>query len=270
MAANKHHHRKKLLRQVGLPLLVSLSLIMLWQIVVSVELVSQTFLPSPWSVAQAIVELYQSGLLFQHAGASLFRVFMGFFLAALLAIPIGMLIGWHLWMEHAFMPTMQFLRTISPIAWIPLAILWFGIGDPPAIFIIFMTSFFPILIATAHANRHLEPALIKTAINFGARGVTLLFQVILPASLPYIMVGLRIALGIAWVVIVAAEMVGMRSGLGYMILDARNALRVDMVIAGMIIIGWIGLCLDYLMGLLEKRLERHKAMNLKKWTWNHP
>lgn len=220
--------------------------------------VVKSFLPTPWEVWKAFGELYRSGTLFRNSIATLYRVLAGFSLAAVMAVPLGILLGWYRYTEEATAPLIEILRTISPIAWIPLAILWFGIGEKPAVFIIFITSFFPILVATIHAAKRVDPILIKVALNFGATPGTLFRKVIFPASFPYIMIGLRIALGIAWVVVVAAEMVGMRSGLGYMILDARNFLRTDMVIAGMIVIGVIGFALNKGMLFLESRVEKHK------------
>ncbi len=268
--ASQHMQRitRKVMRRIVAIALVFAGFLLLWQAIAASGLFPPVLLPAPLDVAYALVELLQSGALMEHAVASVMRVLAGFILAAFLAIPLGITFGWYKQLGSAFYPLIQVLRTISPIAWIPLAILWFGIGDAPAIFIIFITAFFPILIATMHARRHIDPALVKTAINFGASGRDLLLKIIFPASFPYVMVGLRIALGIAWVIVVAAEMVGMRSGLGFMILDARNFLRTDLVIAGMVSIGVIGFVLDTLMSSFERRVERHKQqveniLNLK-------
>lgn len=259
---------KRLLRQAVYALLVFVGFVLIWQGVAWTGLFHSTLLPAPLDVVYALSELFRSGELAEHVAVSVLRVLGGFFLAAFFAVPLGIVLGWYKQVGTAFYPFIQVVRTISPIAWIPLAILWFGIGDKPAIFIIFITSFFPILVATMHAQRHINPAIIKTAINFGAKGTYLLFKVILPASFPFVMVGLRIALGIAWVIVVAAEMVGMRSGLGFMILDARNFLRTDMVIAGMIVIGIIGLVLDKVMWSIEKRVEKHKNRAENIFTWD--
>jgi NitT/TauT family transport system permease protein len=168
-------------------------------------------------------------------------------------------LGWYIKVGATFSPLIEVFRTISPISWIPLAILWFGIGDIPAVFIIFISSFFPILIATIHAGKNIDPVLLRVAANFGAQGPKLFRHVIFPASFPYIVVGLRISLGISWLVVVAAEMVGLRSGLGYLIMDARNFLRTDFVIAGMVTIGIVGYTLDRVMRSLETRFEKHKT-----------
>lgn len=247
------------LRQRTLPALGIIFLFLLvWYLIAHSGWFIPSLLPSPIDVLYAISELWMSGSLIQHIGASVLRVLVGFLLATVLGVPLGIALGWYKGAHHAFEPLIKLLHTISPIAWVPLAILWFGIGNTPAVFIIFITSFFPILIASMHAVKNVDPLLVKAALNFGADGKILLMKVIFPAALPYIIIGLRLALGIAWVIIVAAEMVGMRSGLGFMILDARNFLRTDLVIAGMVIIGIIGLILDRIMGWIEMKLERHK------------
>lgn len=251
--------RKRLIEKIILPLIPFVGLFLIWQGVAMAGVFREDLLPSPLAVYRAVVELATNGMLLQHITTSIFRVFAGFFLAGICAVPLGISLGWYRKAGSTFSPMIEMLRTISPISWIPLAILWFGIGDIPAIFIIFITAFFPILIATMHAGRHIDPILIRVATNFGAHGGRLFKHVIFPASFPYIIVGLRISLGISWVVVVAAEMVGLRSGLGYLIMDARNFMRTDYVIAGMIVIGIIGFLLDKIMLYAEKRVERHKT-----------
>lgn len=252
----KEKRKESLLKKVFFPLAVFILVLSLWQLFSSLSGLISLLLPSPLEVVKGTIELVMSGVLLTHISTSLFRVFIGFFLASIIAIPLGLLLGTYKHLNIAFDPLLQVLRPISPIAWIPLAILWFGIGNKPAIFIIFITSFFPILIATASSIKNIDPIIIKSAINFGISNKDLLKKVILPASFPFIVVGLRISLGFAWVIIVAAEMVGMRSGLGFMILDARNYLRTDIIIAGMIIVGIIGLTLDKIMSYFEARIKR--------------
>ena len=202
-------------------------------------------------VWHATVEMWQSGSLFKHVSASLMRVFLGYLLSVLVAVPFGFILGQYRLLHDALTPLVQILRPISPIAWIPLAILWFGIGNKPAIFIIFITVFFPTLLTSAAAVRNIDPLIIKSAVNLGARNRDILVKVVLPATFPSIVIGLRVTLGIAWMIIVAAEMVGMQSGLGFMILDARNFLRIDRVVSGMVIVGLIGFILDRGMVFVE-------------------
>jgi NitT/TauT family transport system permease protein len=185
--------------------------------------------------------------------ASLFRVTCGYLLAAALAIAVGMLMGWFA-TAHAFLnPLVQGLRPISPIAWIPLAILWFGVGDLSPIFLIFLSSFFPMVVGTAAGVMTIDGKYLRAARNFEITGFRLFRAVVLPAALPQIVTGMRIGLGVAWLVVVAAEMIAVNSGLGYLIIDSRNAgNRYDLVVAGMFTIGVVGFLLDSLMRGLER------------------
>jgi NitT/TauT family transport system permease protein len=208
--------------------------------------------PTPWQVVAGLLELVRDGSIFEHIGASLLRVGAGFGLAVLLAIPLGLWMGS---VHGAFVtlnPLFQILRPISPIAWIPIAILWFGVGNASPIFLIFLSSVFPMVLQTTAGVHTIERRYLQAARNFGVSPRTMFTQVVVPAVLPEIIVGMRIGLGVAWLVVVAAEMIALRSGLGYLIIDSRNAgNRYDLVIAGMILIGLIGLLLDGVMRLLE-------------------
>ncbi len=219
----------------------------------AVILTRSVIFPSPWGVVSGTLELLENGTLWQHIAASLLRVGIGFGLAVCVAIPLGLWMGW---VRGAFLtlnPLFQILRPISPIAWIPIAILWFGIGNASPIYLIFISSVFPMIVQTTVGVQTIERRYLRAAENFGVSRHTLFTQVVIPAVLPQIVVGMRIGLGVAWLVVVAAEMIALHSGLGYMIMDSRNAgNRYDLVIAGMIIIGLIGLSLDGLMRLLEK------------------
>src|SRR5262249_46230558 len=149
-------------------------------------------------------------------------------------------------------------RPISPIAWIPVAILWFGVSDAAPVFLIFLASVFPITVSAMAAVQNMQSVYLRAARNFGLTRIRLFRRVICPAALPEIVTGLRIALGVAWLVVVAAEMIAVNSGLGFLIIDARNAgKRYDLVVAGMVMIGLIGLALD----LLVRRLERFDEVN---------
>ncbi|NPV86699.1 MAG: ABC transporter permease [Anaerolineae bacterium] len=237
--------------RILLPYLTLVFVLALWQLVASLGWFLPALFPSPVDVWHATVEMWQSGSLFKHVSASLMRVFLGYLLSVLVAVPFGFILGQYRLLHDALTPLVQILRPISPIAWIPLAILWFGIGNKPAIFIIFITVFFPTLLTSAAAVRNIDPLIIKSAVNLGARNRDILVKVVLPATFPSIVIGLRVTLGIAWMIIVAAEMVGMQSGLGFMILDARNFLRIDRVVSGMVIVGLIGFILDRGMVFVE-------------------
>jgi NitT/TauT family transport system permease protein len=232
------------------PVAVLTAIIAAWWFVV-VQTQSLIF-PTPWQVVTGTLELIEDGTLWAHIGSSLMRVGAGFFLAALLAIPLGLWIGRVDFAYTTLNPVFQILRPISPIAWIPIAILWFGVGNASPIFLIFIAAVFPLIVQTAAGVHTIEQRYLRAADNFGVPRARLFRQVIIPAVLPEIIVGMRISLGVGWLVVVAAEMIALRSGLGYLIMDSRNAgNRYDLVIAGMIIIGLIGLLLDGLMRLLE-------------------
>jgi NitT/TauT family transport system permease protein len=233
------------------PIAFIVVLLILWQIAVSRH--PDQLLPGPLAVIRAIGELLQHGLLVKYVVASLFRVTWGFALAAVLAIPLGLTIGWYRRGEMAFNPLVQIFRPISPLAWIPLAILWFGVGDFAAIFLIFVGCFFPLLLTAMSAVQNIPAVYINVGRNFGMSTAQFVYRVLYPAVVPQLIVGSRITMGIAWLVVVAAEMIAVNSGLGFLIIDARNAgNRYDLVIAGMVIIGTIGLLLDLGMRSLER------------------
>jgi len=234
-----------------LPSLTVLALLIgAWWLVV-VETQSVIF-PTPWQVVTGTGELMQNGVLWEHIGASLFRVGSGFLLAVAFAVPLGLWMGWVRGAFTTLNPIFQMLRPISPIAWIPIAILWFGVGNASPIFLIFISSVFPMVVQATSGVHTIERRYLRAAANFGVSRATVFRRVVIPAALPQIIVGMRIGLGVAWLVVVAAEMIALRSGLGYLIIDSRNAgNRYDLVIAAMIIIGLIGLLLDGLMRLLE-------------------
>jgi NitT/TauT family transport system permease protein len=242
--------RRSLLR-IGLPLGVAAVLLLLWHVAVRIS--GSDLFPTPLKVLMGVIELARKGLLLKYVVASLFRVTIGFGLAVGLGVPLGLLLGWFQRLHDAFNPLIQILRPISPIAWIPVAILWFGVDDRAPIFLIFLASVFPIMVSAMAAVQNIQPVYIRAAQNFGLGRVDLFRRVIFPATLPHVLTGIRIALGVAWLVVVAAEMIAVTSGLGYLIIDARNAgSRYDLVVAGMLLIGLIGLGLDLLVRQLEK------------------
>jgi NitT/TauT family transport system permease protein len=219
--------------------------------------------PTPWAVVTGTFELLKDGTLWRHIGASLMRVGVGFGLAVCVAVPLGLWMGWVRGAYRMLNPIFQILRPISPIAWIPIAILWFGVGDASPIYLIFISSVFPMVVQTTVGVHTIEKRYLRAAENFGVSRRTLFRQVVIPAVLPQVITGMRIGLGVAWLVVVAAEMIALHSGLGYMIMDSRNAgNRYDLVVAGMIIIGLIGLSLDGIMRLLE-------GLKSVRWRYAH-
>ena len=233
-----------------LPLAVAVLFVLGWHF--AVKWSGSDIFPTPEMVVTGTVELARKGVLLKYVIASLFRVTTGYLLAVFIGIPLGLVLGWFGRARMAFNPAIQVLRPISPIAWIPLAILWFGVSDLAPIFLIFLASVFPITTSAMAAVQNIQLVYIRAARNFGITGLALFKKVVLPAALPQILTGLRLALGVAWLVVVAAEMIAVNSGLGYLIIDARNAgKRYDLVVAGMIMIGLIGLGLDWLVRRME-------------------
>jgi NitT/TauT family transport system permease protein len=181
------------------------------------------------------------------------RVAAGYFLGAITGIPLGLILGLSPRVSAFFNALLQLLRPISPLAWIPVSVVLFGVGSQAAVFLIFLASFFPIVLSASSAISSVPPIYLRAGQNFGLSPAMQLWRVVLPAALPEILVGLRVALGVAWLVVVAAEMIAIDSGLGYLIIDARNSgKRYDLVVAGILIIGTIGLILDVAVRLLEK------------------
>ena len=217
--------------------------------------------PTPARVAAGTLDLVRDGVLWQHIAASLLRVAAGFGLAVIVALPLGLFMGRVRGAYDTLNPVVQILRPISPIAWIPIAILWFGVGNASPIYLIFMSSVFPMVVQTTAGVHTIERRYLRAAENFGVSRRKLYARVVIPAVLPQVLVGMRVGLGVAWLVVVAAEMIAVTSGLGFLIIDARNAgKRYDLVVAGMVLIGVIGLALD----LLVRRLERFDEV-----AWGH-
>jgi len=235
-----------------LPLLVLLVALAIWSTLWLLKVFPQSVFPSPLAVAKGLGEEFRSGRLLDDLVASLFRVTTGFALAVLLGVPVGLWLGHHVRSRFALLPAINFFRSLSPLAWIPFAILWFGIGDLPAIFLIFMACFFPVVVATAAAVASIPSVYFRVARDYGFSGRELITKVSLPAIAPQVITSLRVTAGLAWLVVVAAEMIAGRDGLGFAIWDARNGLRMDLLVAGMIVIGVIGMLIDRVLMRLTK------------------
>lgn len=226
-----------------------------WHLLASSGLYTPEQLPGPLDAIRASREGWADGTLIRNVGASLLRFALAYFAAVAIAVPLGLLLGLRPSAWRAVDPVIQVLRPISPVAWFPLAVLWLGIGDLPAIAIIFVAAFHPALLATVSAVRRVDPTYLRVARNFGSRGHQVVLKVIVPAAFPQIAMGLRIAVGAAWVYLVAGEMLGARSGLGFLIVDARNFLRTDLILMAMALVGTIGFLVDRAVAWLERRLD---------------
>ena len=237
------------------PVILPILIIIVWYLITAVfNLVDPYILPSPVEVCFSAWNLIISGELFRDAFDTLFKVFAGIFIAAIVAIPLGILLGWYKRLEDICTFVISILRPIPPVAWVPFSILWFGIGTVPAVFIIFMGCVFPILIYTIDGVKRTDKVLIESAQTLGATDGVILKQVILPSAIPYIVSGLKVGIGIALMCTISAEMIGSSSGLGYMILTATNLFDTGTTVVGMLTIGIIGLILDFIFGYVQDKI----------------
>ncbi len=239
-------------------LLPPVFLIFAWQLISVLEVVPAYKLPSPYQVLLGLRDLVQIGMppghqLYNHIFYSLVRVISGFTIAAVIAVPLGITMGWSKTVNNLLEPVVELIRPIPPLAWIPIAILWFGIGMKSAAFIIFLGAFFPILLNTVNGVRSIDPILIEAAYTMNASNRDIFFKVLIPGAIPSILTGARIGIGIGWMTLVAAEFTGVKKGygLGYMIMTARDIQRPDEIIAGMLVIGVIGFIIDVFLRFLE-------------------
>jgi NitT/TauT family transport system permease protein len=265
-------------RELGAGAIVPIVLIAIWQAACSMGWVNEHVLPSPWAVVTRWVAYLLpaksfsetgggwlawaiSGELILDATGSMYRVVVGFCVGAGLALPLGLMMGASPRVYAWLNPLAQVLRPIPPIAYIPLAILWFGLGNPPAIFLISIGAFFPVLINTIAGVRHVDGIYLRAARNLGANQSTLFLRVILPASVPYILSGVRIGIGTSFIVVIVSEMIAVNNGLGFRILEAREYFWSDKIIAGMISIGMLGLAIDIGVNKLNNYLLRwHRGL----------
>jgi NitT/TauT family transport system permease protein len=265
-------------RKIATGLIVPIVALALWQLASSMGWVNALVLPSPLAVLRKWIEYASptepytpateswlawafSGELLRDTFSSMYRVVVGFVVGAGLALPLGLSMGSsqrvYAWMN----PLVQVLRPIPPIAYIPLSILWFGLGNPPAIFLIAIGAFFPVLINTIVGVRNVDGIYLRAARNLGANQRTLFMRIMLPAAVPYILSGVRIGIGTAFIVVIVAEMIAVNNGLGFRILEAREYFWSDKIIAGMISIGLLGLAIDLAVTRLNNHLLRwHRGL----------
>ncbi len=229
-------------------------LIGIWQLAYTISDYSDALFPSPYQSLLALVEMIQNGSLPENIKTSMYRFTSGYVTSVVSAVILGLILGRLPAVFKYINPAVQLLRPISPTAWMPFIVLLFGIGDIPAIIIIFIAAFFPVLLSTVSAVGSIDPIYFKVAKSFGIRQPQLTWKIIFPAAFPQIANGIHLAIGTSWIFLVAGEMVGSQSGLGYQIIDARNNIRADILLATIVVIGVIGIILDSLLRFLESRI----------------
>jgi len=243
------------MRKIFISLILPVSVIIIWAIMTTFTgLIPSYFLPSPSEVLESFETLLMNGQLVQDTSLTLMRVVLGLTVSALVGIPLGILMGWSNTVKDFSSLMVGIIRPIPPIAWIPFAILWFGVGLESAIFIIFIGSVFPILINTMDGVKRVDKVLLESAYTLGASNSQVLRKITVPASLPSIVTGLKVGVGVGLMCTVAAEMIGSNSGLGYLIFTSTSMLDTGSAIVGMLTIGVIGLGADYLFSRIEKEV----------------
>lgn len=225
-----------------------------WQAVTGLGIVDGFLLPSPLDVAKALWDMAVDGSLWVHLAASLQRVAVGFLLACVVGLALGLVCGWWRTVSDFVRPVVEALRPIPPLAWIPITILWFGLGDAASYFLVFLGAVFPAFVATYTAVRGLDRNQMNAALCLGAKPWQLFVDVLIPASLPVILPGLRIALGVGWMCVVTAELIAAQTGLGYLIQQSRMLFQINNVVAGMVTIGLVGFAMSAILERIERRV----------------
>lgn len=221
--------------------------LVLWQLLHSSGVISPALLPSPVQVFNAAVRQYRQGTLFEHIWASTLRVLIGVVVGVVLAIPVGFALGWYRNLRGFLDPLINFLRALPPIALVPLVVVYVGIGENGRLFVLIYASFFPAVIVIYEGINAIESIYVKAAKVLGANGRELFSRVVLPLTLPHVLTAFRVALGVAWATLVAAELVAARTGLGAMIQNASNFFQIPTIFLGIILIGVIALVMDSLL-----------------------
>jgi NitT/TauT family transport system permease protein len=235
-----------------LPLILPIVVIIIWYIfTVTIKLVPDYVMPTPIMVIISLYQLIDTGKLFTHVVSTLIKVLSGLILASIIAIPLGILLGFSDKLEDMSKIIVGILRPIPPVAWIPFSILWFGIGLVPGVFIIFMGCFFPILIYTIDGVKRVDNVLIEAGKTLGANSLQIINKIIFPASIPAILSGLKVGIGIALMCTVTAEMVASNNGLGYLIMNSSQLFDTGAVVVGMLSIGIIGLLFDLIFKKIQ-------------------
>ena len=247
-----------------LTVLGGLSFLALWSAAAMAGLTSRQFLPAPWDVvarfAQLVVEPFAGYTLFEHLLSSFRRFGLGFVLAVLVGIPLGLLMAWFAWVDRLVSPCFEAVRFIAPIAWVPFAALWFGTGIGGPVLIIFMGAFPPVLINTYRGAKQVDRKYIEASQMLGASNLRAMTEVLLPAAVPSIVAGLRISAGLGWQSLVGAELIVASSGVGYLMVKGQAAVSTATVMSGMIAIGIVGILIDVGLRRVQQVIETRRGV----------
>ncbi|MGG8058608.1 taurine ABC transporter permease TauC [Klebsiella aerogenes] len=251
--------RWPLSRQLTLSVATLAVLLAIWWAVTALQLISPLFLPSPWQVLQKLLTIagpqgFMDGTLWQHLAASLTRIAIALVLAAIVGVPVGIAMGLSPTVRGILDPLIELYRPVPPLAWLPLVIIWFGIGETPKILLIYLAIFAPVVMSTLAGVKSAQQVRVRAAQSLGASRAQVLWLVILPGALPEILTGLRIGLGVGWSTLVAAELIAATRGLGFMVQSAGEFLATDVVLAGIAVIAIIAFVLELGLRALQRRL----------------
>lgn len=254
MPSPGNNRKTPLFNRLVLPLAVPALVLLAWQALSDRGFLRPSILPSPWAVAQTLESLVASGQLLNHLRVSLIRVFEGFGIGAGLGTLLGLAMGLSPFLNRALSLVTGLLRPIPTIAWIPILILWMGIDEGSKVTVIAVGSFWPVLLNVIQGVRGIDPKYLEVARVLEKGWWEVLGRVVLPSALPSLFTGLRVGLGIAWASVVGAELIAASSGIGYMIMYAREVSQPDVMLVGIVSIGLTGLLMDFLVVQLERRL----------------
>ncbi|MDK7100921.1 taurine ABC transporter permease TauC [Klebsiella aerogenes] len=251
--------RWPLSRQLTLSVATLAVLLAIWWAVTALQLISPLFLPSPWQVLQKLLTIagpqgFMDATLWQHLAASLTRIAIALVLAAIVGVPVGIAMGLSPTVRGILDPLIELYRPVPPLAWLPLVIIWFGIGETPKILLIYLAIFAPVVMSTLAGVKSAQQIRVRAAQSLGASRAQVLWLVILPGALPEILTGLRIGLGVGWSTLVAAELIAATRGLGFMVQSAGEFLATDVVLAGIAVIAIIAFVLELGLRALQRRL----------------
>jgi ABC-type nitrate/sulfonate/bicarbonate transport system permease component len=234
-----------------------ITLLLVWQLISTMKLINPAIFPGPMGVVEAALKDVPLNRLLQHIGISLFRVALGFSIGTAAGIIIGVVSGWYYRLGSILRTPIELIRPIPPLAWIPIAIIWLGLGEPSKVLIIFLGAFFPVVTNTYKGMVNIDPNIIRAAQILGLRGRRLLLRIAVPAALPDIATGMRIGWSYSFGCMVAAELIAAKSGLGYLIMNARQTGQIAVIVYGVILIGVINLVTDFVIQevVIKRRLK---------------